>query len=522
MTIHPRLLNQLFENPSFTIDNESVAYIVRDIINMNWWNTCGFVIGYKNNRRVFSKVHKQQKAIALTLKEYYRINLLSMRDEDLLLQELKKYISGAKINLRQLRLWSMTDRRNPSQYYRDEKTKEVTWLDCTSRAKYAFSYLGCNGYIDYDGSCRILGANKINEWLKDGILHDIGARFVEGVGLVKQEIFSQKKQQDTVETWCEKLGIKVLSEKQWLFEQIKKVRTDPYKKWEALQIELGNAYGVNECLYGYIVGSASKVSGASSVSRASSASDVSRASDVSSTSNTSSAGPPPFKLVTKNWFDEPKAFGPVPGLIHPEQFCANKCGLAGHWKINHELVKSAKKGWFDPFMGHGESPLLAKRLGIKYVGHEISKAPFKNYLHYLQKVIDDKNVEIKNFDSKIYRPELEDQFDLCYTSPPYFDYEEYSPENWEQVKQSKDYDDWLEKIMRPVLNNVYKYLTSDGVLALQTEKNKNCKKRWINFVQTIGFVLIRDTLQGHISEYSKFSKKDQTLIIFKKRDNINN
>jgi hypothetical protein len=45
-----RLLNKIFEDPCFKIDEESIPYIVRDIINMNWWNTCNFLIGYNKNK----------------------------------------------------------------------------------------------------------------------------------------------------------------------------------------------------------------------------------------------------------------------------------------------------------------------------------------------------------------------------------------------------------------------------------------------------------------------------------------
>jgi hypothetical protein len=50
---HARLLNQLFENPNFQIhEGDNLSYLVRDIINMNWWNTAG----YKNNKRKSQKI----------------------------------------------------------------------------------------------------------------------------------------------------------------------------------------------------------------------------------------------------------------------------------------------------------------------------------------------------------------------------------------------------------------------------------------------------------------------------------
>jgi hypothetical protein len=84
-----------------------------------------------------------------------------------------------------------------------------------------------------------------------------------------------------------------------------------------------------------------------------------------------------------------------------------------------------------------------------------------------------------------------------------------------QVRAAKDYDDWLVKVMGPILANTRAYLVNSGILALQTEKGAREKRRWIDYVNSLGFFkLVTATLQGKNSEYSKFSKRDQTLLIF--------
>jgi len=113
-----RLLNKLFEDETFYIDKESIPYIVRDIINMNYWNTNNFLMGYKNNKRIYGELTHEMKLIAILLKEYYRHNQNSFKNKDLLEEELKNYImSYDRVNMRQLKLFSMEYRRNDSQYF---------------------------------------------------------------------------------------------------------------------------------------------------------------------------------------------------------------------------------------------------------------------------------------------------------------------------------------------------------------------------------------------------------------------
>ena len=135
-----RLLNELLENESFEVDQESVGYIVIDIINMNGWNSCEFLIGYNNNKRLYSKSTQRMKLIGALSKEYYRLNIHNnYRDVDLLKKQLEDYITGEGKALSQLKYFSAENRKTSSQYY--HKNGESTWLDCTSRVHYAWVYI---------------------------------------------------------------------------------------------------------------------------------------------------------------------------------------------------------------------------------------------------------------------------------------------------------------------------------------------------------------------------------------------
>jgi hypothetical protein len=557
-----RLINELLSNKEFLVDDASLPYIVRDIINMNWWNTCeGYLIGYQKGRRVSAPASHKQKLIGIILKEFYRWRMLERRDVSVLQEELAGYISGTKKSLAQLKIFSMPYRRNDSQYF--YQNGQPTWLDCTSRATYAWKYVGQNGYLDFDGVVRVLGGDAIVDFCRNHSVYphkdELETLFAEGDNSVKAEIFSQKKEQRAVQEWVERLSIDVIPEREWLFDAISHVRTDPYKNYEKSLLAQGKLTGVNELLYGFktmasvemreSASYASRASAASEASRASEASDASaagrasavsdasyasavsdasyasRASNASAASNASrasDAGVTTIPPSIQSWFDCPTAIGELEGLDHPPVFLKNKYGIAGHWKINKELVESCKLGWIDPFLGHGESPLFAKKLGKPFVGIEINPDSMNGYiLPYIQKACDedglnDAKIDLRLADSAVFMPDLVNRFDLCYTSPPYFNFEDYGFHN-KTILECDTYDEFHERVTKPVFRNVMRYLTDDGVLALQTEKNKTKKQMWIEVMESIGFRLMQDGVTGQEAiKYSNMSKRDQSLLIFKK------
>lgn len=569
-----RLLNELFENPSFQIDEDSLGYLVRDIINMNWWNTAGVLTGYARNKRMQRPFTEEQKRLAVQLKEYYRHNKISICDEDTFRREIKQYIAGTRTKMDQLSSWSMRSRANPSQYFhRPDGT--MTWVDCTSRATYAAKYVYQNGFIDWDGVCRVKGVSRVLRFIRDGVCEDLGIShlFEDGNNAVKAEIFSQKSEQRTVEDWVRLLGIKIMPSRQRLYDAIFHVRTDPYKAFEAACIAAGVAEGVNECLYGLktmasvgtVVASdtshasntsrASSASGASNASRtsdtshasdassaslassasnasnASHASDASRASGISDTSYASDASRASLASSASNasrasdagtttfdgsaWSECKTAITKPEGLEYPPHFRKNIFAIAGSWKIDKAVVHESRLGWFDPFSGHGTSPLYAARHGIKYVGFDTNKAAFDAYLGIVASELPE-HVTLRCHDSTVFVRELVGQFDLCYTSPPYFDFEEYGG-NTAHFDGCASYADFHARITVPVFRNVYEYLVDGGVVALQVGKQKKDRQGWIDALTSCGFALVDSRLTGQeANKYSAMSKRDQSLLVFRR------
>jgi len=591
--IHPRLLNQLFENLKFKVEEESLGYVVRDIINMNWWNTCEWHAGYVENRREQQDCPENLKLIAVQLKEYYRRRQLKLKSRGKLKEELQAYLLKNTSSLFQLRLHSVSTRQNVSQFFHDENGVP-TWVDCTSRATYAAKYVCQNGYVDFDGMMRVVDGAKVP---KNSYNLGVNHLFVSGASKTKGEIFSQRLSQRTVKEWVSHLKISVHPKRAWLFDAIKHVRTDPFKKYEESRVVLRTAFGLNECLYGFStsvtakhfnrataasksssasnvsrasrasnasnasaasrasrasnasnasaasdasyashVSYVSRASGASNVSRASRASGASDASNVSAASNASratdassvsrashvsrasDAGTTGF--LGASWAESNAAIRKPEGLFYPPVFKANVFALAGHWKIDKNLVQAHRLGWFDPFMGHGESPLLAKKCGIPYVGIDTNTRAFENYLNDIQKWLLGPGAEIqmKNADSRTFFPELIERFDLCYTSPPYFDFEEYGG-NTGHLEGCQSFKEFHEKITIPVFTNAKKYLVDGGTLALQVGSNEQQRTQWVDAILSIGgFTFLTHHLQGHQdNKYTSMAKGTQPLLVFIKQ-----
>jgi hypothetical protein len=514
-----RLLNEIFENDEFVVDEDSLGYVVRDIINMNWWNTSGVLIGYRLNRRISAPFTETQKLIAVQLKEFYRQRIIATKNQEEFLAEMEQYVSGKRQHLPQLSAWSMLSRANPSQYF--TKNGKMTWVDCTSRATYAAKYVYQNGYIDWDGKCRVLGAADIIDYIKSGKCEDLGVTdmFVDGVNLVKEEIFKQKNIQMTVADWCDSLKINVLAHRRKLFDIIAKVKTDPFKNNEKKLLAQGNLTGVNECLYGFhTMASASDASDASYASAASNASRASDASNVSDASRASDAGCTSFKGLS--WEQCSAAIRKPAGLEYPKEFRSNIFAIAGNWKIDKDVVSLARLGWFDPFSGHGTSPLYAKKHNIRYVGFDTNSFAFQEYLEMVAcfcrefSSLQENQVILENRSSTVFIESFVGKFDLCYTSPPYFNFEEYGG-NRDHYSGCQSYMDFHRKITIPVFTNVLQYLVTGGVLALQTEKNATAKKLWSEVIRSIGFVQYQDSVTGREKDkYSTMSKRDQSLLLF--------
>jgi len=133
----------------------------------------------------------------------------------------------------------------------------------------------------------------------------------------------------------------------------------------------------------------------------------------------------------------------------------------------------------DPCMGYGGRLLGAWCSNIKrYVGVDPCNPT----------IVGNKNLKVKLIENESYnktifytnnRPDIEicqspfedfitkiDNFDLVFTSPPYFNTEKYSNEETQSWKRYQSIDIWYEKFLKVLIEKSYNYLKDDGYFIL--------------------------------------------------------
>ena len=101
----------------------------------------------------------------------------------------------------------------------------------------------------------------------------------------------------------------------------------------------------------------------------------------------------------------------------------------------------------------------------KYIGTdpcELTYKGLKNIKHDFHHI--DMEVDINMVGSEDFVPE--EQVDLCFTSPPYFNTEEYSNEQTQSWKKYPTKKEWLEGFLRKTMQNCYRCLKNDGLMMI--------------------------------------------------------
>ena len=154
----------------------------------------------------------------------------------------------------------------------------------------------------------------------------------------------------------------------------------------------------------------------------------------------------------------------------------------------------------------------------KFIGTEPSTKTFTG----LQKIEEDfsyvdKEVDLNCMGSEVYIP-TPNSIDLCFTSPPYFDTEQYAEEETQSFKKFPSVDKWVDGFMRQTIKNCYIGLKDDGYMIINianTGKHKNLEDDTIRVAQEEGFYL-HDMNRLILSSISGKGVKYEPVFIFRK------
>ena len=141
-------------------------------------------------------------------------------------------------------------------------------------------------------------------------------------------------------------------------------------------------------------------------------------------------------------------------------------------------------------------------------------------------------IDIKAQGSENFIPELENKIGVAFSSPPYYNLEDYRIGN-QSWTDGVSYEEWRNGYLKDTISNIYRYLIDDGYFAININNfNKyndyNLVGDTVKIAQEIGFELEDiHTLKnikrchGHVQWDGEcgWNDNDEKIFVFKKKTN---
>ena len=154
-----------------------------------------------------------------------------------------------------------------------------------------------------------------------------------------------------------------------------------------------------------------------------------------------------------------------------------------------------------------------------YVGTDPSTKTYEGLIKlkdYLQTKIE-KEVILHN--EPFEDLELEDNsFDLAFSSPPYFNTEEYSYEDTQSFIKYDTKEKWRDGFLKPLVSNSYRYLKTDGYFIINianVNSYKNLEEDLLEIAKEKGFNLVK-TYKMNLSKLMSKGYKYEPIYVFRK------
>jgi len=136
----------------------------------------------------------------------------------------------------------------------------------------------------------------------------------------------------------------------------------------------------------------------------------------------------------------------------------------------------------------------------------------KNDFNYINK-----SINLHCLGSEVYKPKKE-FFDLCFTSPPYFDTEKYSNEKTQSFIKYNTLGAWLNGFLNTTIKNCFYGLKNNGYLIVNianTPNNKTLESGFLQIAKNNNFKFIKQ-INLELSSISGKGAKYEPIFILKK------
>ena len=157
-----------------------------------------------------------------------------------------------------------------------------------------------------------------------------------------------------------------------------------------------------------------------------------------------------------------------------------------------ETVLDFSMGWGDRILGAHASEYVKKYVGIDPNGDLYGG--YIDQIKYYNSIGKPKKFSLHPWCAEDPKVVMKDEFDLVFTSPPYFDKEKYNQSEVQSYKMYKAFDDWMEKFLFKAIELRTENLKSGGHLAINISDIYTRKKQY----------KICDGMNDYIASTNKF------------------
>lgn len=198
---------------------------------------------------------------------------------------------------------------------------------------------------------------------------------------------------------------------------------------------------------------------------------------------------PLVEFVVGKVIANPKVFNPKDSLIKNVEAILRIGTKRVASKVSNFPIKTANyiikkyninNNYYDFSCGWGVRLTTALINNINYYGTDPNyllvdklKDLTTDYKNQIKNCIS--KVDIKSIGSEVYNKDWENTIGLAFSSPPYYNLEDYKIGN-QSYKDGITYQQWLDNYFKPTIQNIYKYLIKEGILAINVKNFGEIKK----------------------------------------------
>lgn len=166
---------------------------------------------------------------------------------------------------------------------------------------------------------------------------------------------------------------------------------------------------------------------------------------------------------------------------------------------------------YDPSCGFGSRMSACLLSGRNYIGTDPNPTLFTKLTEAKDFILKDNNVSCNIYKqgSEVKINGIDNTVSFCFTSPPYFDLEDYGNDSEQSIVKFPNYLLWIEHFVKPTVKNCYEYTKIGGHIAINIKNMTSGKKHklfddWFRILsETSGleFVETLDIKQNSKREY---------------------